>query len=743
LFEWKIDLLRLDLPAPLMSLAAENATILAVTLAGEKADLAGTVAAMKAKEEQVRARESTIVGLRQLKDTADYFAGHIAVLPIPGQTSAQASPLAKMMREAGMKDAAVYVSPEQLVDPGFFNASRFWVALYLGGEEYVRTVRRDGDAVEALRRYLHEGGTLVALPTQPFPFYYDETGKPNVQAAAVGLPVNGSAIEGRVDRLPEAERLRVVGWEKPPANRRFTFELNAAQDVLKTVPAKLPFPTVGDPRWRPLANVVGPDDEYTPVLTLRDDQGSSWGEGAAMIRYKSGPLAGGRVLYVWTTLLSQADLQAALITDLLRYLLSSVVPPPAQGLCYRATSPISVDGRLDEPAWQAVAPLGRFSCFLTKRGFPQYDTRARALWDEASLYVGFEADDPDIWSTITDRDGNLWEGEVCEVYVDPDGDGRNYAELEVNPLNAVIDLQIEREENGAVTDVPSFVKWNAEGWRTAVAVEGDVSDRDGQDRSWTVEMAIPFAALAPLGGPSPKVGDSWRFQLYRIDRSNTLKDPEFSGWSPTDTFHRPGQFGRLTFAGAPNADDFSLYPEGAAGAPIWQPTAGAWQVAGGALQGQDCVSNGWTCGGAVMGRQAWRDFTLRLRFRIDSVGSDWRDGPWIGFRHGDVDSTYSLNFSSRDVALHKAAHGAVSGDAAALAQAPFTRDDAWHALEIGVQGTAISVTLDGKLLLQATDDNALGVGSVPPGSICLAARKWENSTGHTVVSFDDIEVTLW
>jgi len=741
LFEWQIGLARLDLPAAPWSVTPKDATIFAVTVAGQKADLSETLAALKLKEEEVRARQQTVAGLKQLADLFEYFAGHIAVLPAPGQSSPQSSPLVKLMREAGMKDAVTALTPEQLVDPGYFTAERVWVTLYLGGEEYRNTVGTQGDVIASIRRYLHEGGTLIALPTAPFPFYYDETGKPNVRAAEVGLPINGSGVEGRRDQLPEAERMRISGWEKPPEGRQFTFHLNPDQQIITSLPKQFPFPTTGDPRWRPLANVVGQGNEYTPILTLQDDQGNSWGEGAAMIRYKEGPLAGGRVMYVWATLANSREYTPPIVIDLMRYVLTNTVPPPARALCYRADSPVTIDGKLDEAAWKSVSPLARFSCFGTKKGNPTYDTRAKVLWDDQNLYVGFQADDPDIWSTITQRDGNLWEGEVCEVYIDPDGDGRNYAELEVNPLNTVIDLKIGWEENGAVTDVPNFVKWDAEGWKTAVSVDGTPTDRADKDKSWTVEMAIPLKDLAPLGGPQPKIGDSWRFQLYRIDRSNTLKDPEYSGWSPTDTFHRPSQFGYLTFAGSPNADDFSLYPNGSSGAPMWRIANGGWRVVDGAFEGTDCVTPGWTPNGAVMADRAWQDSTLSLRFRIVSRGSDWRDGPWIGFRYSGADSCYSLDCSSRDIALHKAYAGQATGDTNALATAPFTPDNAWHALAVSVRGAQITATLDGQPLLQATDSNALGVGPVPAGSICLAARKWENSQGHTVVLFDDVKVT--
>jgi len=252
------------------------------------------------------------------------------------------------------------------------------------------------------------------------------------------------------------------------------------------------------------------------------------------------------------TLLAASLLAASAVAiDVLRYVPRDALPPPAEARCYRAGSAVTIDGKLDEPAWESAAAMGRFTCFGTNSGPPEYETTARVLWDDENLYVGFEATDPDIWSEITERDGPLWEGEVLEVYVDPDGDGLNYKEFEVSPLNAVIDLNIEREEDGRVPDWKTYAQWNAEGWQTAVTVDGDLADRENQDSKWTVEMAIHLANFASAPSRPPKEGDIWRVQLYRIDRSNTREQPEYSGWSPTDTFHRPSQFGFLTFAGSP------------------------------------------------------------------------------------------------------------------------------------------------------------------------------------------------
>jgi hypothetical protein len=146
--------------------------------------------------------------------------------------------------------------------------------------------------------------------------------------------------------------------------------------------------------------------------------------------------------------------------------------------------------------------------------------------------VLFTCIDAEPWATITQRDGNLWEEEVVEVFIDPVGDLETYFELEVNPLNTVLDLVLRRNRSGYRKDFA----WDCEGLRTAA-----VRTREG----WNAEFLIPFAALVP---EAPKAGDQWRVNFHRIDRPKN-RDRELSAWKPTllATFHAPQRFGILQF----------------------------------------------------------------------------------------------------------------------------------------------------------------------------------------------------
>jgi hypothetical protein len=210
-------------------------------------------------------------------------------------------------------------------------------------------------------------------------------------------------------------------------------------------------------------------------------------------------------------------------------------------VCYRTSGPITIDGRLDEPAWARTPAV---TAFLRPDGLPaERPTEAKLLWDPQYLYVAFYSPDPDVWAYHTRRDEKVYEAEAVEVFLDPDGDQKNYYEFEVNAHNCVWDGWIRR---GLKEYEPST--WNCAGLKTAVAVDGTLNRRDDEDRGWTAEWAIPFAALRERGVP-PNDHTRWRINLCRIESAGP--QPEFSSWaapfSVYANFHATDRYGEITF----------------------------------------------------------------------------------------------------------------------------------------------------------------------------------------------------
>ena len=240
----------------------------------------------------------------------------------------------------------------------------------------------------------------------------------------------------------------------------------------------------------------------------------------------------------------------------------------AQYAVQRAHEPVVVDGNLDEFSWERAQQINRFERILNEYDEVLFPTRAKMLWDSDYFYFAFVCQDADMWAIYEEEDDPLWSEEVVEVFIDPDGDGKRYLELEVNPLNVVVDLLIYSVE----PEWHSSKDWDIAGLKTAVRAYGTVNDSLALDRGWTAEIAIPWAAMADsvTGGARPTAGDTWRLNLYRIERKggrnlkSRLNDPatpdslkqhyheqtEYTAWSETYQrgFHHPARFGLVQFA---------------------------------------------------------------------------------------------------------------------------------------------------------------------------------------------------
>ena len=219
---------------------------------------------------------------------------------------------------------------------------------------------------------------------------------------------------------------------------------------------------------------------------------------------------------------------------------------------------ITVDGRLDEPAWQTAKGTGPFVDVGSGRENPSLPAQgnARLLWDDQALYVGFEVADKKVhggWPQGRDggdgdagaREPHLWEKDTVEVMIDPDGDGDNkdYYEIQINPQNLVFDTQYDEynSPNGNGRGPFGHEEWSAN-MTHAVVVHGSVDDDSDTDRGYTVEARIPWASFTKAQHAPPRPGDTWRMNFY------AMKNNGGTAWSPIlgmGNFHRASRFGRV------------------------------------------------------------------------------------------------------------------------------------------------------------------------------------------------------
>jgi hypothetical protein len=280
-----------------------GAWLMAVTVFdGDAPTLAAITDALAAAalDEQAELRDrARIAALRTI--FARLPAGKIALLPLPA-----AGPGANFAARTGLRQKWVPLRPRDFISPESFNAARFPVAFFIGGEHYLRTVQQEGDGDAALKRYLKEGGTLVLLSSEPYPLYYGvregaESNRPTPLLPELGLPLT-------IEDAPEGARIEVA----------------AGGTILHSLPATSAFPP-GDPRIRAgRQSQCDQADRYQPWLSVVDGQGQNHGDVAFYVELGAGAGQGGKVLYLWSTLLAspQGD---AIMSEAVRWVLQQAL----------------------------------------------------------------------------------------------------------------------------------------------------------------------------------------------------------------------------------------------------------------------------------------------------------------------------------------------------------------------------------------------------------------------------------
>lgn len=177
----------------------------------------------------------------------------------------------------------------------------------------------------------------------------------------------------------------------------------------------------------------------------------------------------------------------------------------------------------------------------TDASAPRLATSVAAWYDADSVSFLFSCVDDHIRATYHRHDDPLYEQDVVEVFLAPDGLVRYY-ELEVSPNGTTFDAAIDSPD-GVRATMRADRAWTCQGMLAAVR---KVTEPSGVMSTDTL-IRIPFAAL---GRNTPVDGETWRGNFFRIDRHPELGD-EYSAWQPTmrvpPDFHVAAVFGVLRF----------------------------------------------------------------------------------------------------------------------------------------------------------------------------------------------------
>lgn len=182
----------------------------------------------------------------------------------------------------------------------------------------------------------------------------------------------------------------------------------------------------------------------------------------------------------------------------------------------RITTPLTIDGKLDEPAWQQAHFVSGFKTFTPDYGREMPEkTEVTIAYDDENLYFAFRCFDEQpqrIKSTITRRDNLRADDWVC-INLDSFNDQQALYAFYINPSGIQGDTRYAngREDPG----IDLF-------WYSA----GDI-----HENGYTIEVKIPFKSIRFKNAPSVNMGVIFERRISRTSEQGTFPplDPQQAG----------------------------------------------------------------------------------------------------------------------------------------------------------------------------------------------------------------------
>lgn len=241
-------------------------------------------------------------------------------------------------------------------------------------------------------------------------------------------------------------------------------------------------------------------------------------------------------------------------------LVIAISAQPKEYVCYRTNSKLTIDGKLNEAAWRKAPATDAFVDIEgDRKPLPRFTTRVKMLWDEQYFYIAAEMEEPHVWGTLTKRDSVIFHDNDFEVFIDPNGDRNEYYEFEINALNTGWDLFLPKpyRDGGKAQN-----SWDIIGLQTAVHVQGTLNNPKDKDKGWSVELALPWKALAEYAHKAapPNDGDEWRVNFSRVEWQHEIVEGKYQKipktkednwvWSPQGVInmHVPEMWGVVKFS---------------------------------------------------------------------------------------------------------------------------------------------------------------------------------------------------
>ena len=289
------------------------------------------------------------------------------------------------------------------------------------------------------------------------------------------------------------------------------------------------------------------------------------------------------------------------------------IPPQYQSLSsdYDDDSPqqpaFPIDGNLDKDIWKNVPWSDSFGDIQGKdEPEPKHTiplTRFKALYDDSFVYIAATLHPADGITTeahFTQRNSPIYQRDSdFEVFIDVDHSNHMYKELEVNAINTVWNLLLDKpyddggvEHSGRIATRGEDLYYDVSRQHTATRiVDGTLNNETSHTGAWwSVEMALSYSdllantTLRQVRRYSPQ-NTFWRVNFSRVEQQGKINwtwqpqnrwNPEMRQFQGYVQMHLPETWGYFYFSD--EYIDTSVEPSPAPRDPVWPLTLTAMTI---------------------------------------------------------------------------------------------------------------------------------------------------------------------
>jgi len=218
--------------------------------------------------------------------------------------------------------------------------------------------------------------------------------------------------------------------------------------------------------------------------------------------------------------------------------LDNLFTTPNNYIIHHVTKPPLIDGDINDAVWQQAAWTDQFQDIEGDlKPHPYLQTQVKMLWDDSCLYIAAQMNEPNVWAYQKHHDDIVFHDNDFEIFISPNNTAHQYFEIEVNALNTIFDLFLNKPYRDGGNPL---VSWNADGMRSAIKIQGTLNDPSDTDKGWTVEMAIPFKALNMANyARMPHEGTVWRINFSRVEWDTKVVNGKYVKATDSSGYDKP------------------------------------------------------------------------------------------------------------------------------------------------------------------------------------------------------------